>query len=93
MKEGGLSLSANALRMFRLKILRRFVSDWKRPGNTLAIKRGERFMTGKERMTRILQRKKADRIGLYEHFGEIQKNSGVNRRNLMTLRFGRSVQF
>ncbi len=26
------------------------------------------MMTGKERMTRILQRKKADRIGLYEHF-------------------------
>lgn len=31
-------------------------------------------MTGKERMTRILQRKKADRIGLYEHFwGDTEK--------------------
>lgn len=26
------------------------------------------MMTGKERMTCNLQRKKADRIGLYEHF-------------------------
>lgn len=40
------------------------------------------MMTGKERMTRILQRKKADRIGLYEHFWGDTGNDWLNKGKL-----------
>lgn len=40
------------------------------------------MMTGKERMTRVLQRKKADRIGLYEHFWGDTGNDWLNKGKL-----------